>query len=289
MPDPWTPGLFRPLGRSIGGIVAQVTIQEREHDELMITEHPIEQGAPITDHTFKRPSEVQIRAGWTVAGAGDLSANGNGVYGVLLRWQASLAPFVLYTGKRVYNDMLIQSLTVTTDEKSEFSLMADITCRQIIRVRVSTAQASTSQDPAAHEEPDKTASGSDKGTTPTRDIGTGGKMTAAPPGGVAGAESLPDLPPEQTVGVGGAETLPDLPPTTEGTKVETKVMENNSPGVLGGKEFTAPIPPAPGSPTPPTRMLGKVFTPAILRLMREGTWQQTSRYRPSGGARSQRG
>jgi hypothetical protein len=224
-----------------------------------------------------------------VAGAGDLSANGNGVYGVLLRWQASLAPFVLYTGKRVYNDMLIQSLTVTTDEKSEFSLMADITCRQIIRVRVSTAQASTSQDPAAHEEPDKTASGSDKGTTPTRDIGTGGKMTAAPPGGVAGAESLPDLPPEQTVGVGGAETLPDLPPTTEGTKVETKVMENNSPGVLGGKEFTAPIPPAPGSPTPPTRMLGKVFTPAILRLMREGTWQQTSRYRPSGGARSQRG
>jgi hypothetical protein len=136
MPDisSWTSGMFVPQRRSIGGIHAQVTISEQEHDELQITRHPVEQGAPISDHAFKEPSEVRIRAGWSTAAAGDLSANGNGMYGLLLSWQAALNPFDLYTGKRTYHNMLIQSLVVTTDNHSEFALLADITCREVIIV-----------------------------------------------------------------------------------------------------------------------------------------------------------
>lgn len=137
----WSPGMFVPNRRSIGGIHAQVTISENERDELQITEHPVEQGAPISDHAFKRPSEVRIRAAWSCSGSGDLSASGNGVYGLLLSWQAALNPFELYTGKRVYKDMLIQSLQITTDNHSEWSLMADITCRQVIIVSTTVTKA----------------------------------------------------------------------------------------------------------------------------------------------------
>lgn len=51
--------------RSIGSIVATVTIEEKHHDELEITEHPVEQGANIADHAFKRPNELTLRVAWS--------------------------------------------------------------------------------------------------------------------------------------------------------------------------------------------------------------------------------
>lgn len=66
------PGLVTTFGnrskrafRSIGSIVANITVRERHVDELQITDHPIEQGANISDHAFKRPEEVTIECSWT--------------------------------------------------------------------------------------------------------------------------------------------------------------------------------------------------------------------------------
>jgi hypothetical protein len=146
-----------PNKRSIGGIAAQVTISETERDDLFITEHPVEVGAPISDHAYKRPSEVTIRAGWSTAKTGDLSANGNGMYGILLSWQAALNPFDLYTGKRTYHNMLISGLSVQTDQHSEFALMAEITCKQIIRVSTSATQAALSANPDNQASPENNA------------------------------------------------------------------------------------------------------------------------------------
>ena len=155
--NPWTPGMFVPYRRSIGGVFAQVTIQETERDELVISTHPLEQGAPINDHAYKRPSEVTIRAGWSVAWAGDLS-DVSGVYGALLAWQASLQPFDLYTGKRHYRNMLIQSINVSTDEHSEWALIAEIVCHEVIIVRTQTTTAQTmSSDPNSQKDPQSNA------------------------------------------------------------------------------------------------------------------------------------
>jgi hypothetical protein len=160
----WVDGYFKPQTRSIGGIQAQVTIEEVERDELTVTEHPIEQGAPIADHAFKRPSEVVIRAGWNTQKAKDISA-ATGVYGLLLSWQAALQPFTLYTGKRVYRDMLITSLVVTTDSTSEFALLATITCKQVILVSTREAKVSAaSQSEGDHAEPQQTSTPADTGT-----------------------------------------------------------------------------------------------------------------------------
>lgn len=177
----WTPALFQPHSRSIGGIVAQVTIQEQSSDELHITDHPVEQGSPISDHAFKQPVQLQINAGWSVAGSYDLSAE-TGVYGLLLSWQSALIPFDVITGKRSYSNMLIERLIVTTDEKTEFALMAQIGCRQVIIVSTQTVQVDgMSQQTGDHATPENTAPEQNQGpqATTTPNAGTATQVAGA--------------------------------------------------------------------------------------------------------------
>jgi hypothetical protein len=142
--------LFMPSLRSIGGIVAECTIEETGEDDLQITEHSVEQGAPIADHAFKRPSLVTIRAGWSRQHSYDLSAE-TGVYGLLLSWQAALMPFDVFTGKRHYVNMLIERLSVTTDQHSEYALFATLSCHQVILVTTEeTTVPGVSSSPQAH-------------------------------------------------------------------------------------------------------------------------------------------
>ena len=51
--------------RSIGGLVANATLEEIHSDDLEITEHPIDQGASVTDHAYMRPREVMVRFGFS--------------------------------------------------------------------------------------------------------------------------------------------------------------------------------------------------------------------------------
>jgi hypothetical protein len=154
MPD-FGLGVFVPNHRSIGGILADVTIDENERDDVTTTRHPVEQGAPIADHAFKEPEEVVIRAGWNEAKSGDLSAE-TGIYGILLNWQASFVLFDLYTGKRRHKNMLIAGMVVTTDEGSEYSLMVTMTLREIILTKTQTTQTAASSNPNNHADPSST-------------------------------------------------------------------------------------------------------------------------------------
>ncbi len=56
--------LVRPK-RSIGAFTGYVAIEETHEDVLEITDHPVELGAKISDHAYKEPSSVIIRAGWS--------------------------------------------------------------------------------------------------------------------------------------------------------------------------------------------------------------------------------
>lgn len=148
--------------RGIGSFTAQATLEEIHTDELEITEHPVERGAAIADHSFKRPAEVTIKCGWSnspstealinslsAAANGTISGvtsilNGNSVsqvndlYAKLLALQATREVFTVYTGKRIYTNMLFKSLITTTDSKSENSLMITAVLRQIIIVTTTT-------------------------------------------------------------------------------------------------------------------------------------------------------
>jgi hypothetical protein len=289
----WTPALFMPYPRSIGGIIAQVTIEETASDDITVTEHPVEQGAPIADHAFKRPSSVTIRAGWSVAGSYDLSAE-TGVYGLLLSWQAALLPFDVVTGKRKYTNMLMERLVVTTDEKSEYALMADITCRQVIIVGTQTTKVETSSEsPSNHNEPEKTAPPKDNGPQTSRNVGSGNGFNVESgdtPGGssfnVESGDTAQAAPTRETfdnIESGGGYS-------PEGQKLEQTVIRNTSPPALVEKGFTETGTVSAGTTTTTTALSAETqsasFRAAHQKLVRGVAWQRTVRYQHNRGVRS---
>lgn len=145
--------------RNIAGrFVPDATIEEHHDDELVITEHPVEQGAEITDHSYKRPVRLTLRVGWSNSSP---RALGNpiyidAIYAQFLALQASRIPFTILTGKRaVYTNMLARRVSVTTDEKTENALMMTIECQEII---IATTQILTVPPTASMANPQSTAS-----------------------------------------------------------------------------------------------------------------------------------
>ena len=159
----------------IGGIEIQATLEENYSDTLQITEQPVEQGASITDHAYKRPSEVVIRCGWSNSSIDALagtfsaffdggSASGSsyidGVYSQLLALQQGRQPFTITTARRQYSNMLIVALQVTRDNRTNDLLMVSATCREIIIV---STQATTLPPSANQANPASTAETVDAG------------------------------------------------------------------------------------------------------------------------------
>lgn len=166
-------------GRKLGAIIPNVVVEEVHTDTLTITDHPVEQGAPITDHAFKNPAELSMRIGWSSSSlaldsvvssvvdsvkAGKLTApkikTVRDLYEDLLKLQASRKPFDVSTGKRLYKDMLIKSISTTTDASTENALVVSVVLRQVIIVQTKAAKlkAETQKNPA------KTAPTVDRGT-----------------------------------------------------------------------------------------------------------------------------
>lgn len=123
--------LIMPGRRSIGDLYPHVVVEETHNDELAITTHPVEFGAPVTDHAFMQPYTVEMRCGWSDSTA-QTSGYVQAVYKQFLALQASRVPFEISTGKRAYKSMLLRSLMVKTDPDSEYALMCVATAQQIV-------------------------------------------------------------------------------------------------------------------------------------------------------------
>lgn len=149
--------LFQQQSRKIGLIVPSVVISEKHNDTLEITEHPVEVGAAISDHAYRRPSEVVMQVGF--AGGGSLldfldttsiglsaGLSPKETYQELLDLQSSRVPFDVVTGKRIYSNMLIRALEVTTDRTSENVLSAVLTLREVIITSTTTTQVAAKED-----------------------------------------------------------------------------------------------------------------------------------------------
>lgn len=123
--------ITHPNPRIIGTIIPDIVIEEICNDQLQITEFPVETGAPISDHAYKRPPEIIMRCGFS-----NSTAQSEGyvqeVYALFLALQAQLEPFSVTTGKRQYGNMLISSLLVTTDQESEYALNVVVGLKMVI-------------------------------------------------------------------------------------------------------------------------------------------------------------
>lgn len=158
--------------RNIGGLIAQVTVEEHHRDRITITEHPVEQSASITDHYYKNPSEVRIRCGWSnssiaaLAGIGESLLSGNisqlftspgyvnDIYTKLLALQLSQTVLTVVTARRTYNSMLLEEITLVTDAETENALLVDVLCKEVILVQTSSTGV---LNPANMKSPETTA------------------------------------------------------------------------------------------------------------------------------------
>jgi hypothetical protein len=198
--------LTLPDGSLLPSIAAQATIEEKHLDEMEITEHPVEQGAAITDHMYKLPARVSLQLGWSdslslssgmlgstvnsvaingpsalvdsAGGPGPTTQSlitGSGVLGIraiydrLLEMQQFRTLFTLYTGKRVYRNMVCRSLSTVSDFRNAHTLPITMECQEIILVNTRTAPLPANQQ----ANPSATASPVNKGTQSPSPVSSG--------------------------------------------------------------------------------------------------------------------
>lgn len=169
-------GIYTNLGPIQPILIPQATIEEVHHDELEITDHPIEIGSNISDHAFKHPAEIIVKMGFSTspsssgnlgnaalsAGAavnstirsvanvieigaaiastvtGANSGDVNLIYKSLLDLQKARVLLSVLAGRRSYNNMLIKGLSVINDAKTENALFITVSFREVFVVKTET-------------------------------------------------------------------------------------------------------------------------------------------------------
>lgn len=184
--------------RSIGNLDIDCTVFEQGTDNYTATRHPVEQGASITDHVYREPAQLVMEIGFSNSSS---QANGSESYVVdtyndLLAMQADRSLLKVVTGKRTYENMIITSLGVKTDQETETTLLCNVTMTELIIV---TTQVTSVPSTDKQANPAQTGAVEQRGTIQT----VAAKLS--PGGGVLPAATavseIPLIPSSQSFGV----------------------------------------------------------------------------------------
>lgn len=148
-------------GSSIGGVIPDIVVEEVNRDTTFITNHPVERGAAISDHAFMMPVEVEMRCGWSDS-SGGYQGYSNAIYQALQKLQIARQPFTVVTQRRLYQNMLIGGLEVTTSAATAYALLVRVFLREVIIV--STQTTSTGGTAGTQADPKRTSSTTNAGT-----------------------------------------------------------------------------------------------------------------------------
>ncbi len=204
-----------------------LTIEEDHTDETVITEHPIDKGAVMSDHIYLKPPILKLRLGWS--NADDAASDASYVlstYAALLALKNARQLFTIYTGKRLYNNMFVLSLSVPTTAQSEWSMIAECLFRQLLLVNVSSASGQPTSTTAA--------AGAQPGSPQTNQSTTNGGFNQLQSGN--GPTQIP-LGDSIVVGPGG---FTQLKSGTGPTEIPLGVP-NTSGGAAGPQDFFGPF------------------------------------------------
>ncbi|MCJ2012668.1 phage baseplate protein [Methylobacterium sp. J-076] len=156
----------------IATLVPDVTIEAVGLDALAITAYPCEDGAVRSDHSVKLPVRLEMVAGWSDSTAG-FSGYIQQIYSRLLALQATRQPFTISTSRRLYRNMLLESLTDPISSRTYNAMVPRITFRELQISRTQTSNANTVQpatNPANQSDPANTGAVTDRGTVTGTDV-----------------------------------------------------------------------------------------------------------------------
>lgn len=167
-----------------GMIVADSVIEERYDDETIITQNWVETGSVSNDHAYDLPQELDVTYVWSAASpqaAGQMSFL-NAMYTQLLALKVGKVLLTVSTGRRLYSNMLIKSLSTISDKDTENILQVRISLSQLILVSTQTfTSGQTTQVPNSQQLiPAKTMNTSPLGT---QSLSTGSQFNSGTPTG----------------------------------------------------------------------------------------------------------
>ncbi len=151
---PWRPQEWAGLSASaeqlvyvktnIGGYFFDAIVREEHTTSLKITEHPVQTGANITDHSYVQPSRLTMEVAMSDAMdsvvAGQFTegvTKSVSAYQTLLRLQQTRVPLQVVTRLNVYQNMLIEEMTAPDDMKTLYGLRCTVMLKEIFVVEVS--------------------------------------------------------------------------------------------------------------------------------------------------------
>ncbi|KAA6459623.1 hypothetical protein DYQ86_16015 [Acidobacteria bacterium AB60] len=159
------------------GLIPDVVLEERHDDQAVITENPVEHGSMTSDHAFDQPSALEVTWAWSPSGGPLFSLRSstflNDQYTKLLELKRNKILLTVVTGKRTYQNMLIQGLSVITDEKLENALLARIALQEIIFTSVSTVTIPSADNQAMPEKTAPTVNGGNVSLQPATNFNAG--------------------------------------------------------------------------------------------------------------------
>ena len=151
-------------------IIPDVVISELHTDDVTVTQHPVDTGANISDHAFVQPAGLSVTFGWSDSSRAINSALGGSilqglettkdVYDKLLDLKNARMPLRVSTGKRVYENMVLTNIRVTTTVDTESAAIIEMTFQEVF---LATAQTVSLQS-IKQKNPGKTAAVSNKGS-----------------------------------------------------------------------------------------------------------------------------
>lgn len=129
---------------NIGGYFFDALIRAEHTTRLKITDHPVQTGANIVDHSYIEPATLVMEI--AVSDAMDSMVSGQftagitksvAAYQTLLKLQQTRLPLQVVTRLNVYQNMLIEELTAPEEAKTLYGLRCTVTLKEIFVVEVS--------------------------------------------------------------------------------------------------------------------------------------------------------
>ena len=158
-PSQWSEPQLTYIVDSKGNFYFFDAVVRTEHfRSLRITEHPVQTGANLSDHSFQMPAHLSLEIGMSDAmdsyqpgqyqsGLASKSVN---AYQAFLGLQLARLPVTITTRLDTYENMIIEQISAPDDVKTRYGLKAVITLKQIITAVVSNTKISA--NPQANQQ-----------------------------------------------------------------------------------------------------------------------------------------
>ena len=148
---------------SVGGWFFDAVLKLTHDRGLVITDHPVEEGANITDHSYVRAKTLTLEIGMSDVGVGGFETRQSrsvSAFEILSEMQEKREPVDVVTRLDTYKNMLIEDIKVDEDNTTTHGLRASVFLREVKIVSAESVmlEGRPVPPPAASASPAKTNS-----------------------------------------------------------------------------------------------------------------------------------